>query len=315
MTPLVSVIMASYSHEQFISESIESVLNQTLADLELIIVDDGSQDNSRETIKKYEEQDPRIRTKFHEINEGISKTYNDGLDMAKGQYIALASSDDTWRQDRLKKQLEVLNLDENLVVWSEAAIIDSKGKPSGHLFTEMVSATKRRKSGEIFEELMGGNYICAHLFLKRENIHTLRFDENLKYLNDYKFVLELAKNYRYHFLPEPLMNYRIHTGNTINSDASNWRKDMIKFGEELLQKYGHKISNRSKIKVFLAIAAANSKLGNASKSRENLYKVWKLNPFDWLLNTYFIRYIRDSIFSRVDVQKKRSKKSKSAAEK
>jgi len=300
MTPLISVIMASYNHEQFITESIEGVLNQTFADFELIIVDDGSFDNSREIIKKYAEQDPRICTVFHEKNEGISKTYNDALDTAKGQYIALASSDDIWNKDKLKKQLEVLNKDENLVVWSEAAIIDLKGKLTGRLFTEMVKATRRKKSGDIFEELVRGNYICAHLFVKRESINALRFDENLKYLNDYKLVLELANNYRYQFLPAPLVKYRIHKGNTINSDASNWCKDMINFSEEVLQKYGHKISSRSKRKVFLAIASANSRLGNVSKSRKSLYKAVKLNPFDWLTVIYFARYLRNILFPRKD---------------
>ncbi len=297
MTPLISVIMASYNHEEFIGDSIKSVLDQTFADFELNIVDDGSNDNSREMIQKYTERDPRIRFLFHEKNEGIAKTYNDGLDMAKGQYIALASSDDLWRKNKLEKQLEVLNADENLIVWSEATIIDGKGQPSGHLFTEMVRAKRRKKNGDVFEELMRGNFICAHIILKRKNSLALRFDENLKYLNDYKFMLELAKDYNYRYLPEPLVMYRVHKGNTINSDAMNWRKDMVKLGEEVLQKYGSKISTRSKTKIYLAIAAANSKLGSVSKSRENLFKAVKLNPFEWFNYTFFVRFVLHILFS------------------
>jgi len=306
MTPLISVVMASYNHEPFIAESIKSVLNQTFADFELIVVDDGSLDNSKEIINKYMELDPRIRTVFHEKNEGISKTYNDGLDIVKGQYIAFASSDDMWNKSKLQKQLEILNSDENLVGWSEAAIIDAEGKLTGRLFSEMVKSERRKKSGAIFEELVQGNYVCAHLFTKRDTINSLRFDEDLKYLNDYKFVLELANNYKYQYLPEPLVLYRIHDGNTINSDALNWRLDMIQLGEEILQKYGHKISNKSKRKVYLTIAAASSKLGYLSKSGERLYRLMKLLPLKWVFDKYFTRYLRTSLDSSIDERKNRT---------
>ncbi|MFC2166810.1 glycosyltransferase family 2 protein [Acidobacteriota bacterium] len=306
--------MASYNHEQFIAETIESVLNQTFADFELNIVDDGSLDNSKEIINKYAELDPRIRFVFHEKNEGIARTYNDGLDMARGRYIALVASDDIWNKVKLQKQLDIMNKNENLVVWSEAAIIDSKGKYTGRLFTEMVGAIRRKKSGDIFEELVRGNYLCAHIFAKKEYFQTLRFDEDLKYLNDYKLLLELANNCRFHFLSEPLVRYRIHKGNTINSDAVNWRKDMIKLGEEILQKYDHKISNRSKAKVFLTISAANSKLGNVSESRKNLYKAIKLNPFEWFYNTFLVRYLRKTLFSLGLIRNKYKRNTKSFTE-
>lgn len=300
--------MASCNHELFIAESIESILNQTFTDFELNIVDDGSSDNSKEIINKYAELDPRIRTMFHEKNKGIARTCNDGLDMARGRYIALVASDDMWNKDKLKTHLEVLNKNENLVVWSEAAIMDSKGKLTGRLFTEMVKAERRKKSGDIFEELVRGNYICAHIIVKRENIGSLRFDESLKYLNDYKFVLELSLNYKYQFLPEPLVLYRIHKGNTINSDALNWRKDMIKLSVEILQKYGHKISRRSKRKVYLVIFAASSQLGYMSKSRERMFRLINFIPFKWVMDTHFTRFLRKSSFFEKDVFKNRTSK-------
>ena len=80
--PLVSVFMKSYNHDRFISEAIESVLRQDFEDLELIIVDDGSTDASRQIIESYERQDHRIRSIFHERNLGITKVVNDGIDAA-----------------------------------------------------------------------------------------------------------------------------------------------------------------------------------------------------------------------------------------
>lgn len=302
MNPIASVIMASYNHGQFIAESIESVLNQTEINFELIIVDDGSQDNSREIIENYGEKDKRIQAVFHDKNKGISFSYNDGLDRARGKYVALASSDDIWEKDKLKKQLAILKKNEDLVVWSEAQVINSKGLPTEKLFTELVKASKRKKSGDIFDELVCGNYICAHIIVKRANLNNLRFDTDLKYINDYKFLIDLAEKYHYHYIKEPLLKYRLHEGNTINSDPYNWRQDMIKVGGHIMEKYGSKISDRSKLKVFLALAAANSKLGNKSQARENLYKAAKINPFEWLNVTCFARYLWNSLFQRINTQ-------------
>ena len=83
---LVSVIMGSYNHEKYIGEAIESVLNQTCKDLELIIVDDASKDNSRALIEAYSVKEPRVRAFFHKVNLGIARTINDCLKQALRQY-------------------------------------------------------------------------------------------------------------------------------------------------------------------------------------------------------------------------------------
>jgi teichuronic acid biosynthesis glycosyltransferase TuaG len=111
--PVVSVVMPSYNHERFISRSIESVLGQEFDDFELIIVDDASGDASREIIQRYAAEDTRIRMIFHEANCGISQTMNDGIDAAKGKFIADTASDDVWAKDKLTKQLAVATSNED----------------------------------------------------------------------------------------------------------------------------------------------------------------------------------------------------------
>jgi glycosyltransferase involved in cell wall biosynthesis len=88
---LVSVIMASYNHEKYLPEAIESVLDQTSPDLELVIVDDASKDSSREIVEAYQKRDCRVRAFFHEKNRGIAITANDALEAATGQYISLSA--------------------------------------------------------------------------------------------------------------------------------------------------------------------------------------------------------------------------------
>lgn len=280
--PLVSVIMPSYNHEKYISDAIESVLNQTISDFELIIIDDASKDKSEEIIKAYEKKDNRIRAFFHKENRGIARTMNEGLEKAEGKFIALFSSDDVWVKDKLKKQLEVLERNEDIVVWSEGLIIDAQGNLTGETFTQKHGALKRKKSGYIFEELLKGNYICGQsVIFKRENIEGIRYNEQLKYLNDYKFMLDLARRYEFYFIPEPLVMYRIHGRNAILSDKAGWSKDRILIGEYLLQKYGDKFSKKAKSNCYLSISREYSKIGEKAKARKYIYKGIKLYPFNW----------------------------------
>ena len=146
--PLVSVLMPSYNHERFLTAAIESVLMQTLTDLELIIVDDSSKDSSKQIIEAFSKRDNRIKALFHERNMGISRTMNDCIEIATGKFIAFTASDDVWVQDKLRKQVELLKQNENLVVWSEGLIIDANDNPTGKFFTKMCRASKKKKSGE-----------------------------------------------------------------------------------------------------------------------------------------------------------------------
>ena len=278
--PLVTVIMPSYNHERYISEAIESVLNQTFSDFELIIIDDASKDKSKEIIKIYKEKESRIRAIFHDENKGIARTMNEGLEKANGKFIALFSSDDLWVRDKLVKQLNILMKDDNLIVWSEGLIIDEKGVHSGKKFTQMHEATKKKRGGNIFEELLRGNFICGQsVILKKENLKNIRYDERLKYLNDYKFMIDLAKNYNFYFISEPLAMYRIHGANTISSDRYGWSEDRILVGKYFLQKYGERLQNKIKSKINFNISNGYSNIGKRKEAIYYLYQAIMLNPF------------------------------------
>jgi len=278
---LVSVIMPSYNHEKFISKAIESVLNQSFEDLELIIIDDGSRDNSKKIIISFKEKDNRIRTIFHKKNIGIAKTLNDGIEASRGKFIAIVASDDVWYKDKLEKQLEVLKENENLIVWSEGLIIDAHDNSTGMLFTERHNATNRRKSGNIFGELLKGNFIFgSSLILKKQNLGNIRFDEELKYLNDYKFVVDLATRYEYHFVPEPLAMYRIHGSNTTLTDKDSWIKDGIVVRKYFLDRYNENISNHIKSKLLLGIGIGYLQLEEKTMAKQYIRHAIKADPFN-----------------------------------
>lgn len=270
--PCVSVVMTSYNYGRFISEAIRSVLNQSFDDLELIIVDDASNDGSQQIIKSFEEEDARIRIEFHEKNLGFPRTVNEGWDLARGRFIANISSDDFWKKEKLERQIKVLENDEDLVVWSEGEIIDAQGRSTGELFTQVHRATGRKKSGDIFVELLKGNFIFASSrIFKRKNLLGRRYSENLKYLSDYQFAVDMAIDYDYYFIQEPLTKYRMQGNNTLNRDIEGYQVDAVKLVEYFLATYGDKISND--IRFLLHLYAVNTLKCQLSQANEHLSQI------------------------------------------
>jgi glycosyltransferase involved in cell wall biosynthesis len=265
--------MLSYNHEEFIAESIESVLGQDFDDFELITVDDASTDSSRQIIQKYAAEDSRIRVILHEANCGIAKTVNDGIEAAKGKFIATTASDDVWAKDKLTKQLAVIASNENLIVWSEGEVIDRKGEPIGETVTEFQAFRRnvsRKMSGDIFERLLISYYVFGStLLFKKANLGEIRFDESLMYLNDYKFVLDLAREYEFYYIAEPLAQYRVHGKNTLEGsdpEAPKRRRraqhEQIALGQEMLRRHDHIISDTTKARIYAKMGFSYRFLGD-----------------------------------------------------
>jgi glycosyltransferase involved in cell wall biosynthesis len=292
--------MPSYSHERFISEAIEGVLNQSCQDIELIIVDDASEDNSKEIIKSYREKDRRIRAIFHDENRGIAKTFNDGIEEASGKFIAVTGSDDVWFKDKLEKQLEMLKKNEDLVVYSDSLVIDAQSNLVEKLPARKRNASKKKKSGKIFRELLGGNFICgSSMIFKKDNIKDIRFDEQFKYVNDYKFVLELAIKYEYYFIPEPLVKYRIHGKNCTLHDGTGWLNDFALIGKYLLDKYENELPTKVKAKFLFSIGCDACSRGDSGNGRKYILKAIMTYPFRIeYLRSLMLSFGRDSIMPK-----------------
>jgi len=303
--PLVSVIMKSYNHEKFIAECIESVLGQDFGDFELIIVDDASTDGSRQIIDSYAAKDHRIQVIFHEVNKGISNTVNDGIDAARGQFVAQIDSDDVWVADKLTKQLAVLERDEDLIVWSNGEIINDSGRSAGKSVNEWSRASSK-KSGDIWQALLEGNYIFgSSVVYKKQNLGNIRYDERLPYLNDYKFYLELARNYEFYYIAEPLALYRIHEHNTIagyGAESENRLrlagKDYISICEEALQQYEDEIGQETKALMYGKMGTAFYALGEKRKGLHFFLQAVRCNPFETENLSYPPRVLKHVLFKR-----------------
>lgn len=129
--PLVSIITPVYNAERFIEDTIKSVQAQTYENWELVLVDDASTDKSIEIIKALQKRDKRIRLVENKFNQGVANTRNNGLNEAKGSFIAYLDADDTWRKDKLKKQLEFMQKNNHSFTFTSYDFVNVDGVPTG----------------------------------------------------------------------------------------------------------------------------------------------------------------------------------------
>ena len=285
---LVTVIMGSYNHERYVSEAIESVLGQTFGDLELVIVDDGSTDNSRKIIEKYQTKDPRVHAFFHEKNLGIARTANDCLKEAKGRYLSFIGSDDVWYPHKLERQLDLIRCNEDKILWSDGQIIDSYGALTGQVVTQVMGSPSKR-SGNLFQELLAEDFIFGQsTLLKTEYAQEIAFNEEFRYVNDHLFFIDLARKHEFLFMPEPLAKYRVHGQNTTSKNPDLWYKERIALRNTLLQTYKDEISTASMADIYYKMGHAYAGLGEKDLAKHFYFRALRVEPFRAHSLLYFI---------------------------
>lgn len=274
-----SVLMPAYNHERFVAEAIESVLGQTFFDLELIVIDDASRDSTPAIVKRYAEKDHRVRAYFHHANRGISRTLNEALELATGRFVAVINSDDLWMPEKLRRQWEILRENEDVVVWTEGALVDAEGRRTGKTFTAHYGAEKKRKGGDIFQELVAKNYVLhSSIAVRREAMERIGYDETLRYNNDFRLFLDLAAERLYRFIPEELVGYRVHGGNAIYRHTKEWEDDYIRLYAYVLDRYGDRLDGALKAMVYLYLCRLYDRRGMRSNALRLLSRAISLDP-------------------------------------
>ena len=240
MSPLISVIIPAYNHERFIGAAIESVINQSLTDFELIIVNDGSTDGTEDVVKKYD--DSRLRY-FYQENQDAYNTINRGISLARGQYISILNSDDIYTIDRLEKLLAVCESNNAVCAFSDVIPIDDENNeftdPS--LWWNVWYRTNRDhyfSCSDLYAALLRGNLMVttSNLFMTAEASKQIGSFSSLRYLHDYDFILRMIHAFpgRVKYLDDQrLVYYRIHGGNTLSEAAVIGRQQ----DKELIRKY------------------------------------------------------------------------------
>ncbi|MGC9504485.1 glycosyltransferase family 2 protein [Baaleninema sp.] len=200
--PTVSIVVPSYNRGYILDRAIESVLAQTVADWELIVVDDGSQDNTKQVVEQF--GDSRIHYLRHHPNQGVCAARNTGIEAAKGTYIAFLDSDDTWHPEKLEKQLQVFAKAPPTVgvVYTWLGFTDAEGT--------LKRVRNPRDRGNLRENLLFANLIGtpSTVMVKRDCLENgVRFDRKLRCGEDWDFYLQLAPFCEFEVVPEILVNY------------------------------------------------------------------------------------------------------------
>ena len=208
---LISVIIPSYNSGKFLGEAIESVVNQTYKNIEIIVINDGSTDNTEEIAKKWQKRDERVRYLKHKENKGLSAARNTGIRTSKGDVIAFLDADDIWLENKLEKQMDKIEKGADLV-YSDAILISEIGKKLGKNHWERIKI--RPYSGKsCLKLLFQRDFIspASSVILKKKIFEKIGgFDEKLKYVEDYDFYLRALKEaITIDYIKAPLLFYRL----------------------------------------------------------------------------------------------------------
>lgn len=229
--PLISVLMPAYNSELYIAEAIESILNQSYQNIELIIFDDGSTDGTRKVIQSF--NDPRIVKMLSDQNYGVVRARNDMIDKATGEYIALMDADDIADPSRLEKQLHSLQAGECDLSGSAQWVLDQatgKLKKSKDKFTDPdLRALLSVYCGLCNSAMMGKAAIFKHF----------KYDTTILTSEDYYLWVQMAAaGYRFLNLQERLITYRRYPAQTSSVHLDKFRVTTIEVQKKYLEQLG-----------------------------------------------------------------------------
>lgn len=266
--PLISVIMPAYNAEKYIAESIDTVVNQTYQNWELIVINDGSADNTEAIAHRYALTDKRIKL-INQENKKLSAARNTGIAAARGEWVAFLDADDLWVADKLEKQVNIINTTPNAgLIFSDGYIFND-----GDMNTDFPygAAVGQYSGTEMYKLLYQGNYVpILSVLVKKTHLDKAGTqDEQFVACQDWDLWLRMAvSNVLFYGMPDRLFYYRRHSLNMSNdNDLMDYEKSVLcirNFKKDLLDKAALK-----ELKTFLNITIC--KLISQGKIKEVLY--------------------------------------------
>lgn len=223
--PKVSVIIPTYNRENYICEAIDSILSQTYKDFEIIIVDDGSTDNTKDIIKKYENK----VLYFYQANAGPGAARNRGIKEAKGELIAFLDADDVWLPDKLKSEIEVFDKSSACdLVYCNGEFIDEEGRS---LKRNVCCSSGLSKTEEVsFDRILEKWDIYPSMVMVKKNIliEFGGFDEEYGF-EEYILWFNIAQKYKIFYLDENLVKRKFSIQSLTHRDPRKMRNREIQF--------------------------------------------------------------------------------------
>jgi len=237
--PVVSIIIPTYNRRQYLNRAIQSVLNQTFRDYEVLVVDDASTDGTDKMVKGY--NDVRINYNRHIVNKGAPAARNTGLELARGEFVAFLDSDNEWLPERLRKQIDLFaTVDESIgVVYAKNKVIDE--------VTRAETAWAFGLRGNLYKELLQRPFMDFITPLIRKSCFDKigLMDENAPSYQEWDTFLRISRYYEFEYLPEVLAVYYIHTHNRISKgplqEAKGYQYILKKHKKEMLATFSPRV--------------------------------------------------------------------------
>lgn len=293
VNPKISVVMAVYNGEKYVSEAIESILNQTYKDFEFIIINDGSKDNTFELIEKYQNQDQRIKLVSRE-NNGLVQSLNEGIKMANGDYIARMDADDICLPTRFEEQLSYMDFNKLDLCGSWVQTFNSQ--------SELAILEYPEKHNDIeFRSFFMCSFAHPSVMIKRSIFDKIKYKNETA--EDYRLWCDILSNgYKAGNIQRVLLKYRIHnaqltqirTEELINSENNI----SLDFSKRINPQIMHVVVESIDIKNNCTVLKFNKLINNISTlskekcvSKQNLSFIFKVlyensspkNPFIYYL--------------------------------
>ncbi|MBE9188819.1 glycosyltransferase family 2 protein [Gloeocapsopsis crepidinum LEGE 06123] len=215
--PKVTIIIPAYNAMPYLQSTLESVFKQTFQDFEIIVVNDGSLDETEKYVSSL--ADPRLKL-INQVNQGVAPARNTGITHAQGKYLAFLDADDLWETTKLETQVCCLEAYSEVgLVYTWTALADRDGKPTGRLVTS-------NAEGDVWQQLIKFNFIgCGSTPLIRKSCFKTvgLFDSELTPAEDWDMWLKIAANYSFAVIKEPLVRYRANSSSLSKSYLSMWK--------------------------------------------------------------------------------------------
>jgi glycosyltransferase involved in cell wall biosynthesis len=294
----VSVVITCYNYGQYVEKAIESVFLQTYEDFEIILVDDGSTDDSEQRIRPFL-SDKRL-TYIRQKNKGQANAKNTGIKHAKGEFIAFLDADDLWETTKLEKQLALFSNDKTGVVFSRARYIDKNGSP---LDISLKGKYLQPRSGNVTNFLFFDNFIpFSSSIIRKQCLEVFKgFDESLEMGIDWDLWLKISTQYAFDFVDEPLLIYRVGHSGQMSKKAEKRQSCADRIMKQFIHQYPEIVSP-SIIRRALAYTYCNrgGYFSHKDIAQANQYYVMALRQAPFEIRAYkglmknLLRYILPS---------------------
>lgn len=294
--PLVSVIIPTYCRRELVARAIKSVLAQTYANLECIVVDDASTDDTADAVRSLASADERVKCVEHDSNRHVSAARNTGIQTAAGSLIAFLDDDDIWLPRKLEKQVYVLSQTSKDVGLVYCWFDTYRGN-------DCIGTRRPILTGHVFDDVLLNQPLgnASTLLCRREVVERIGgFDEELVRGNDGDFIRRIARQYKVELVPEVLVHYFVdHAGHRrITGNTARDLQYSIKSHEAKLQKFDEELKAKPALHaaLLLVIARHYARLGNWQVAARYCVEAVRLEPT--LLRCYkdMARCIRDFLF-------------------